>query len=120
MQQLLLVIHLIACISIVVLVLIQHGKGADAGAAFGSGASGTVFGSQGTGAFLLKVTTAIAIVFFATSVTLAYFAGHRPSTTQQVNSIMEDEETVAPRSSPADAFSEPVQDEGQADSKQKK
>lgn len=54
------------------LVLIQHGKGADIGAAFGSGASNTVFGSQGTGGFLFKLTGGLALTFFVTSLSLSY------------------------------------------------
>lgn len=54
------------------LVLIQHGKGADIGAAFGSGASNTLFGSQGTGGFLFKLTGGLALTFFATSLLLSY------------------------------------------------
>lgn len=71
MYQLLLIIHILIAISIVGLVLLQHGKGADVGAAFGSGASNTVFGSQGTGSFLFKLTGGLALAFFATSVLLS-------------------------------------------------
>ncbi|MFE8032985.1 preprotein translocase subunit SecG, partial [Thiohalocapsa marina] len=56
------------------LILIQHGKGADAGAAFGSGASATVFGAQGSGSFLTRTTAILATLFFITSIALAYFA----------------------------------------------
>lgn len=73
-QQFILVIHLILAFSLIGLVLVQHGKGADAGAAFGSGASGTVFGSQGTGSFLTRLTTGIACFFAITSVLLTLFA----------------------------------------------
>lgn len=72
MYQLLLVIHVIIAIAIVGLVLIQQGKGAEIGAAFGSGASNTVFGSQGSGGFLFKLTGGLALAFFATSLTLGY------------------------------------------------
>ncbi len=72
MYQLVLLTHIVLCVAIVVLVLIQHGKGADAGAAFGAGASGTVFGSQGTGSFLLKLTGGLAALFFITSMGLSY------------------------------------------------
>ena len=74
MQTLILSIHIILAISLVVLILVQHGKGADAGAAFGSGASSTVFGAQGSATFLTKLTTFIALSFFVTSLALAYFA----------------------------------------------
>lgn len=65
-------VHVIVAIVLIGLVLIQHGKGADIGAAFGSGASNTLFGSQGTGGFLFKLTGGLAIAFFATSLTLSY------------------------------------------------
>lgn len=72
MYQLILVIHVLVAITLIGLVLIQHGKGADIGAAFGSGASNTVFGSQGTGSFLFKLTGGLALTFFATSLMLSY------------------------------------------------
>lgn len=74
MQLILTVLHLALAIGLVGLILIQHGRGADAGAAFGSGASGTVFGAQGSGSFLTRSTAVIATLFFLTSMTLAYFA----------------------------------------------
>ena len=76
MYQLILLIHIVLCIVLIGLVLIQHGKGADIGAAFGSGASQTVFGSQGSGSFLLKLTTIIAVSFFATSLLLGIIASY--------------------------------------------
>lgn len=72
MYQLILVVHIIVAVFLIGLILIQHGKGADIGASFGSGASNTVFGSQGTGSFLFKLTGGLAITFFVTSVTLSY------------------------------------------------
>jgi preprotein translocase subunit SecG len=74
MYQFILIIHMFACIAIVGLVLVQQGKGATMGAAFGSGASQTVFGSRGSGSFLLKVTAAFVGIFFATSITLNHMA----------------------------------------------
>ena len=74
MQTLIIIIHVIAAISIVGLVLLQQGKGADAGASFGAGASQTVFGSSGSGNFLVRATTVSAVIFFVTSLTLAIFA----------------------------------------------
>ena len=72
MYQLVLLVHVFIAVLLIALVLIQHGKGADIGAAFGSGASNTVFGSQGSGGFLFKLTGALAIGFFVTSLTLSY------------------------------------------------
>ncbi len=74
METILVVVHLLLAIGLVGLVLIQHGKGADMGAAFGSGASATVFGSAGAGGFLSRTTGILAALFFATSLALAYFA----------------------------------------------
>jgi len=64
-------------IGIIALVLLQKGKGADAGAAFGSGASGTVFGSRGTGSFLSRATAVLATLFFANCLALAYLSGQQ-------------------------------------------
>lgn len=72
MYQLILVLHILISLTLIGLVLIQHGKGADMGAGFGAGASGTIFGSQGTGGFLFKFTGALALAFFLTSLLLSY------------------------------------------------
>jgi preprotein translocase subunit SecG len=71
---LLFVLQVVVAVALIGFVLIQHGKGADAGAAFGSGSSSTVFGSQGSGSFLTKVTTFLAILFLANSLLLAYLS----------------------------------------------
>lgn len=72
MYQLVLIVHVLIAITVIALVLIQHGKGADIGASFGSGASNTVFGSQGSGGFLYKLTGGLALLFFVTSLSLSY------------------------------------------------
>jgi preprotein translocase subunit SecG len=77
MSALLIVIHIIVCIALIMIVLLQTGKGQDMGAAFGGGASNTLFGSTGASTFLGKATTAAAIIFMITSLTLAYMSGHR-------------------------------------------
>lgn len=74
LQTVVIVVHLLVAIGVVVLVLLQQGKGADAGASFGSGASATVFGSQGSSTFLSRFTAILAGVFFVTSLGLAFFA----------------------------------------------
>jgi len=74
MQTILTVLHVLLSIGLVGLVLLQHGKGADAGAAFGGGASATVFGARGAGNFLSRATAILAALFFATSIALAYYA----------------------------------------------
>lgn len=77
LETLVVVVHVIIAVTLVGLVLIQQGKGADAGAAFGGGASQTVFGSQGSGSFLTRFTTFLAVIFFVTSFSLAVFAKQR-------------------------------------------
>lgn len=72
-----LVLHVLIAVSLVVIILLQRGKGADMGAAFGGGSSQTVFGSGGGGNFLQKVTGVMAFVFFATSFSLAVYAQNR-------------------------------------------
>jgi preprotein translocase subunit SecG len=74
METLVLVIHVLAAIAICGLVLLQHGKGADAGAAFGSGASGSVFGATGSANFLSRATAIAAVIFFLTSLGLTWFS----------------------------------------------
>ncbi|MDN3523927.1 preprotein translocase subunit SecG [Halomonas sabkhae] len=74
MQVALLMIHVAIAIALVALILLQQGKGADAGASFGGGSSQTVFGSRGSGNFLSRATALLAAAFFATSLALAYFA----------------------------------------------
>ena len=75
-----LAVHVLAALGIIFMVLLQHGKGADMGAAFGSGSSGSLFGATGSANFLSRTTAALALVFFLTSLGLAYFATHKPKT----------------------------------------
>jgi preprotein translocase subunit SecG len=78
------VLHVLIAAGIVGLVLLQRGKGADAGAGFGAGASGTVFGARGSASFLSRMTATLAALFFATSLTLAYLGGKRPEAPKSV------------------------------------
>lgn len=71
------IIHVVAAITVVVLVLLQHGKGADMGAAFGSGSSGSLFGASGSANFLSRATASLAAVFFVTSLGLTYFSSDK-------------------------------------------
>ena len=104
-----LVIHIVAAISVIGLVLVQHGKGADMGAAFGSGASGSLFGATGSANFLSRSTSVLAAVFFITSLSLAYIASHKPKTT---GSVMQDavksEAVSVPAPAAADKAGSPV------------
>lgn len=76
LYQIIIVIHILLGIGIIGLVLMQQGKGADAGAAFGSGASGSVFGAQGSASFLSRTTAIFASLFFMTSLGLAFLSGY--------------------------------------------
>ena len=73
-----LAVQMLSALVMIGLVLIQHGKGADVGAAFGSGASGSVFGSAGSANFLSRATAILAVVFFLTSMTLTYVSSRKP------------------------------------------
>ena len=74
METLILIVHVLAAAAVIGLILLQQGKGAEAGASFGSGASQTVFGSQGTGSFMSRTTAILATIFFVTSFSLAIVA----------------------------------------------
>jgi preprotein translocase subunit SecG len=75
---LILIVDVVVALGIIGLVLLQHGKGADVGAAFGSGSSGSLFGASGSANFLSRTTAILATVFFVTTFVLAYLASHRP------------------------------------------
>jgi len=92
------VIHVLTSIGLILVVLLQQGKGAEMGAVFG-GSSSTIFGSSGAGNFLTRLTTGMAIVFMITSLTLGYFAGRRPSATIFDNRAPAVEPRTAPQSS---------------------
>ena len=77
LYQIIIVVHILLGIGIIGLVLMQQGKGADAGAAFGNGSSGSVFGAQGAASFLSRTTAIFATLFFMTSLGLAVFSGHQ-------------------------------------------
>ncbi|MFT6371932.1 MAG: preprotein translocase subunit SecG [Gammaproteobacteria bacterium] len=83
----LLIVQVILSVSLIVLVLMQHGKGADAGAAFGSGSSSTVFGSKGSGNFLTKTTAILATLFFVVCMSLAYLGSHRNDSGSLMQSV---------------------------------
>jgi preprotein translocase subunit SecG len=109
---LILSLHILVGLGVIGLVLIQHGKGADMGAAFGSGASGSLFGSSGSANFLSRMTAVLAAVFFTTSLSLSYIASNKPrvsgsvldnaATSQPVQSTPAGNEAPAP-GAPADS-----------------
>lgn len=99
-----LTVHILVALAIIGLVLMQHGKGADMGAAFGSGASGSLFGATGSANFLSRTTGVLAAVFFTTSLTLAYIASNTVKTT---GSVMQETVQSAPVSAPAEKAGDP-------------
>lgn len=95
--QVILIVHILLSLSLVALILMQHGKGADAGAAFGAGASGSVFGARGANSFIYKLTASVAIGFFLTSLTLAYLAtNENAGKTEKQKSVIEANIDIAP------------------------
>jgi preprotein translocase subunit SecG len=106
-----LVAHILIGLAVCGLVLMQHGKGADMGAAFGSGASGSLFGATGSANFLSRTTAVLAAVFFATSLTLAYIASNKPKTS---GSVMENAVQSQPLSVPAPKGGEAAESKGVA------
>ena len=98
-------VHVLLALMIIGLVLLQRGKGAEAGAGFGSGASGTVFGARGTSTLFSKLTAVFAAMFFATSLTLAYI-GARPS--NEPTSVLERAAQAAAQSQPQPAAPAPA------------
>lgn len=94
LHNVILIIHVLVAIGVVALVLMQQGKGADAGAAFGGGASSTVFGSQGSSSFLTRATAVLATIFFITSLTLAYLSTQSITPTSVVDTVMEQKSDV--------------------------
>ena len=112
MHNVILVIHVLVAAGVIGLVLIQQGKGADAGAAFGGGASSTVFGSQGSSSFLTRATGILATIFFITSLTLAYLSTQKVKPTSVVDTVIEQKIDVpAAKEEPAKSTSDvPVSD----------
>ena len=96
MYTILMVVQVLVAVALIGLVLLQQGKGADAGAAFGSGASSTVFGSRGSANFLSRTTGWLAAVFFGVSLALAYLINDASAPTQSVVDTMQKSEQAAP------------------------
>jgi preprotein translocase subunit SecG len=95
LHMLVLVVHLLSGLGVIGLVLLQHGKGADMGAAFGSGASGSLFGATGSANFLSRATAILAAVFFCTSLGLGYLATDRMQTSRSVMDVVPLQSTPA-------------------------
>jgi preprotein translocase subunit SecG len=92
--SILLAVQMLSAIAMIGLILVQHGKGADMGAAFGSGSSGSLFGASGSANFLSRTTAVLATVFFVCTLLLAYFGSTRPATSS--GSVLESAAAVAP------------------------
>src|SRR4029434_8413760 len=100
MDTLVLVVHVLVALALVGLVLLQHGKGADVGAAFGGGASGSLFGATGSAHFLSRTTAILAVVFFLSSMALTYFSTRKT----------EHKGVMAPQSAPVKPGPAPIPD----------
>ena len=96
MWGVLLFVHILVCVLMIMVILLQTGKGASMGAAFGGGSSQTVFGSAGPVGFLNKLTTVIAVVFMLTSLVLAFLAANPPTTKSLVDDVPQQEIPVTP------------------------
>ena len=102
-----LTIQMLTALGMIGLILVQHGKGADMGAAFGSGGSGSLFGASGSANFLSRTTAVLATVFFVATLALAYFGNLRPVAS---SSVLETAASVAPATAvPAPSASDTVQ-----------
>jgi len=118
MDILLHVVHVLAALALIGLVLIQHGKGADAGASFGGGGSNTVFGSSGAGNFLTRATAVFAVVFFVTSLGLAWMARQQANLEDPMLPVLEklqQESEVPVLDEPAPTSDVPVIEETTSD-----
>ena len=104
--NIILAVQILSALGMIGLILVQHGKGADMGAAFGSGGSGSLFGASGSANFLSRMTAGLATVFFVTTLALAYFGNVRPATS---GSVLETPAAAIPASSaPSSDASVPV------------
>ena len=100
---LILIVDVIVALCIIGLVLLQHGKGADVGAAFGSGSSGSLFGATGSANFLSRTTAVLAVVFFVTTFALAYLVANRPRSSGGVMDAVKEQPQRPSLASPPDA-----------------
>lgn len=105
MLKIILAVQMLSALGMIGLVLVQHGKGADMGAAFGSGGSGSLFGASGSANFLSRTTSVLATIFFVSTLALAYFGNLRPSAS---SSVLENAAVTAPVVSPAAVIPAPA------------
>ena len=111
-----LLVNLLSALGVIGLVLVQHGKGADMGAGFGGGASGSLFGASGSANFLSRSTAVLAAIFFLTCLALAYIASNAPKTS---GSVMQDAVQSAPVATPEAAKAEEAEKPADPSSKAK-
>lgn len=114
METLVWVVHLLTAVVLVGLVLVQHGKGADMGASFGSGSAGSLFGATGSANFLSRSTAVAAVVFFITSMTLTYMYSHQANT----KSVMEKAQSAPATTAPAPENTAPANNNTDSKSKE--
>jgi len=117
MTHILITIHVVVSIALIMIVLLQTGKGADMGAAFGGGSSQTLFGSTGASTFLSKLTTIAAVIFMLTSLVLAYYSSHRAKTSIMMENPPSVTEQAAPQTgtaAPANEQTAPAESTNQA------
>jgi preprotein translocase subunit SecG len=105
MTSFIIIIHIVVAVALILIVLLQTGKGADMGAAFGGGSSQTLFGGAGASTFLSRLTTIAAVVFMLTSLSLAYFSSHRAA--ESVMSQMPAPVTEQTEQAPSEAPTQP-------------
>lgn len=116
METLILVVHVLSAFAIIGLVLLQHGKGADMGAAFGGGASGSLFGATGSANFLSRATAVLAAVFFVTSLGLTWYSAHK---TDSMGVMSSQPASSAPATAPVTSVPVPTSDKSAADADSK-
>ena len=113
-------VHILVGLAVCGLVLVQHGKGADMGAAFGSGASGSLFGATGSANFLSRATAVLATIFFVTSLSLAYIASNKPKTSGSViENAVQSQSLPMPEKKQGEAADDKAAAPASADSKAK-
>ena len=115
LQTILLVLHVLVAIGLITFILLQQGKGANTGAAFGAGASGTVFGARGAASFMSRTTAVLAVVFFANCLLLAFLAAQQKKTVSladqiaaQVPAVSAPATTDAPKPAATEALTAPA------------
>jgi len=116
MHTLFVLVQFICSIALIAIILLQHGKGADAGAAFGSGASGTVFGARGASNFMSRTTAILAAIFFISSLALAYLVKEKAVSGSVVDQMSQpaQEQPAAPAAAPAASTPAPAAGEAPA------